>query len=284
MLASFVNQVPKHNLVPRWVIMQSQSSIIISLLCSLSLLASFTLEPVLASGEPPEWSHSARRFAPDSQLEQLNAAGKTFYALLSEPGTADITGHILLLHGARQHPDWPQLIRPLRLTLPKFGWTTFSIELPDAGQQASDKHYAGLLDQATAHILAAQGQLQGMDAQRIVMIAYGLGARMAVDWLSKTPQSSVSALVLISMADGDSNSGIDSNQDLLKIKVPILDIYAEHDDVKVRKAAHERSQQRGRLPEYRQLEIYAANQYYNQQEDELIKRIRGWLKHTFAKQ
>jgi hypothetical protein len=264
--------------------MQSQSSVIISLLCSLSLLTSFIPTPAHASAEPPEWSQSANRLAPDSKLEKLNAAGKTFHALQLEPGTADNTGHILLLHDARQHPDWPQVIRPLRLALPKFGWTTFSIELPDAEQQVSDKHYAELLDQATAHILAAQGQLQDMGARRIVIIAYGLGARMAVDWLSKTPQSSVSALVLISMADGESNSGIDSNQDLIKIKIPVLDIYAEHDAVKVLKAADERRRQRGRMAEYRQLEIFAADQYYSRQEDELIKRIRGWLKRTIGKQ
>jgi pimeloyl-ACP methyl ester carboxylesterase len=159
-----------------------------------------------------------------------------------------------------------------------------SIELPQVKDTASDENHAAMLDQASTHILSAQAFLQNKGAKRIILIAYGLGARMAVDWLSKTPQSAVQALVLISMADGKQDSGIDSNQELLKIKIPVLDIYAEHDALKVIQAATERKHYRSQMQQYRQLEIIAADQYYSQLETELVKRVRGWLRLTFKNQ
>ncbi len=40
-------------------------------------------------------------------------------------------GAILLLHDKEQHADWPEVIRPLRMNLPKEGWYTLSVNLPD---------------------------------------------------------------------------------------------------------------------------------------------------------
>jgi hypothetical protein len=44
---------------------------------------------------------------------------------------ADKQGAILLLHDKEQHADWPQIIGPLRKSLPKYGWFTLAVNLPD---------------------------------------------------------------------------------------------------------------------------------------------------------
>lgn len=44
---------------------------------------------------------------------------------------AEEQGAILLIHDKEQHADWPQIIRPLRQTLPESGWYTLSVSLPD---------------------------------------------------------------------------------------------------------------------------------------------------------
>ena len=44
--------------------------------------------------------------------------------------TSEPQGTVLFLHGVDQHPDWPQVIKPLRNALPESGWYTFSILLP----------------------------------------------------------------------------------------------------------------------------------------------------------
>jgi hypothetical protein len=44
---------------------------------------------------------------------------------------AEKQGAILLIHDKEQHADWPEIIHPLRTILPKYGWFTLSVNLPD---------------------------------------------------------------------------------------------------------------------------------------------------------
>ncbi|NOY67488.1 MAG: DUF3530 family protein [Gammaproteobacteria bacterium] len=227
------------------------------------------------------WSKQDSFIKAPETLQKLNAGSETFLAAFSEQTTVEPKGYMLILHGNRQHPDWADVIKPLRTRLPDYGWTTLSIELPLADKEAKEKDYLSLLDKSAARILAAQSFLQSKESGDIIVIAYGLGARMAVDWLSKTPQPPVSALIIISMAGGAKDSGLDSNTDLQKVNVPILDIYAENDTTNVLKAVKDRRKHRSKILDFRQIEIIAADQFYKYQEDEIIKRIRGWLKVTF---
>jgi len=228
-----------------------------------------------------DWSTQMALLNSSSTIEKLNAAGEPFLGVMNEQTAAASKGHMLILHGHQQHPDWADVIKPFRTLLPKYGWTTLSIELPLAGKEAREKDFIALQNKSTARILSAQTFLQSKGSKNIIVIAYGLGARMAVDWLSKTPQSPVTALIIISMGEGMKDGGLDSNTDLLKVNVPVLDIYAENDSAYVLKAAKDRTKQRSQIKNYRQLEILAADQFYNHHEDEVIKRIRGWLKVTY---
>lgn len=248
----------------------------LSVMSTILLVLSMTI-PVHAAETIPVWAGKIGKQSPPGKLEKLNASGKEFHAILTEQTTKFPHGHILILHGARQNPNWAFVIKPLLQSLPQHGWSTLSIQMPGPDKDASEKDYAKLLEQSTAHILAAQGMLKEKKAPKIILVGYGLGARMAVDWLSKTPDPSINALILISMADGDKDSGLDSNTDLLKIKIPILDIFGGHDPVRIKRAARERMRERHKLKQYRQLEITGADQNYSHQEDELVKRIRGWL-------
>ncbi|MFD2231188.1 DUF3530 family protein [Alkalimarinus sediminis] len=54
----------------------------------------------------------------------------SFLALELYENTAESQGAVLLVHGAEQHPNWPQVIKPLRMILPDDGWYTLSIMLP----------------------------------------------------------------------------------------------------------------------------------------------------------
>ena len=52
-------------------------------------------------------------------------------AIASPSLIAEKKGAVLLLHDTEQHADWPEVIRPLRKNLPKSGWYTLSVNLPD---------------------------------------------------------------------------------------------------------------------------------------------------------
>jgi hypothetical protein len=61
-------------------------------------------------------------------------------------------GAILLLHGVDQHPDWPQVIKPLRTALPEGGWYTFSIMLPYEGYEKQPARELGAKTAETVEV------------------------------------------------------------------------------------------------------------------------------------
>jgi len=192
-------------------------------------------------------------------------------------------GSIILLHDVNQNPDWRYVIKPLRTALPRFGWSTLSVPLPAIPAGADDKMLATKIAQVSANIQAASALAQSKTKGKVILLGYGTGARLAVSWLSKTPDPSIAALILVSMAGGAVDASLDSNTELLSINIPILDLFAEKDKPPVLIAVHQRWQQHSQIKRYRQIEINGTGQYYSQQEDELVKRIRGWLKKTFNK-
>lgn len=263
---------------------RSFSDNIRALIRSLGYLILLSLTSPPAWSGSPDWTALLDNQQPYANLVSLKAAGNEFYGAFTPSSAAKTHGYVLLLHGASQHPAWPAVINPLRLALPGYGWNALAIELPEVSGEANDEKFSSLLDQAADHLTAGQAFLENKGAKKIVIVAYGLGARMAVDWISKTSPPDIQALALISMADGSKDSGIDSNTELFKISIPVLDIFAEHDSPAVKTAAAERYQHRERMTAYRQLEIDAADPYYSQLDSELVKRLRGWLQLTLKKQ
>ncbi len=61
----------------------------------------------------------------------LTAKGVDFLALYEEELTGDAVGAVLLLNATGQHSSWPKSSERIRLSLPEFGWSTLSTELPD---------------------------------------------------------------------------------------------------------------------------------------------------------
>ena len=59
----------------------------------------------------------------------------SFLALEIYEKAAESQGAVLFLHGVEQHPNWPQVIKPLRTILPDDGWYTLSVMLPYANYQ-----------------------------------------------------------------------------------------------------------------------------------------------------
>ncbi len=67
----------------------------------------------------------------ESELVRLVAAESEFYGLLLTETRGQSQGGVLILHDNGQHGHWPEIVAPLRESLPAYGWTTLSIELPE---------------------------------------------------------------------------------------------------------------------------------------------------------
>ncbi len=63
---------------------------------------------------------------------QLQAEGKKFWGLYTETEKPKSQGAIIMLHDMGAHPNQKPVIAGLREYLPKYGWTTLSIQKPPA--------------------------------------------------------------------------------------------------------------------------------------------------------
>lgn len=127
-----------------------------AVLCMLTSGPSFAQEPPAAAPEAPastpETAMELRKATvvnAQYQQQALSDEQKTdevvwlepTYPDQSQPGrvlalaqkhrTPEAQGAVLIVPDQGQHPDWPNLVSPLRHSLPDFGWYTLSIAMPN---------------------------------------------------------------------------------------------------------------------------------------------------------
>lgn len=73
------------------------------------------------------------------QAVTLQAAGQSFLGLYLPASGPSKQGAALLLPDLGAHPDWPGVIASLRRGLPRHGWATLSIQLPEPVSEPSSK-------------------------------------------------------------------------------------------------------------------------------------------------
>lgn len=76
--------------------------------------------------------HHMDLFNRSEEVLKLRYGNDDFFGLYLQERTGAPNGAILILHDKQQHGHWPASVAPLREYLPDYGWTTLTIELPDA--------------------------------------------------------------------------------------------------------------------------------------------------------
>ncbi|MEE4892226.1 alpha/beta hydrolase family protein [Pseudomonas alliivorans] len=76
------------------------------------------------------------RQLPKEDQQQLQAGDESFLALWKPANTDEPKGAVIILPGAGESPDWPDVVGPLRRKFPNVGWSSLSITLPDAQDNA----------------------------------------------------------------------------------------------------------------------------------------------------
>lgn len=271
-------------------------------LAILPLLISPAALPASAGDEQALAQALTTQLAADEVLWLEDGTSK-FLGLMIPDQSGTPKGGAIILHDAAGHPDWPEVIRPLRRALPPRGWATLAIQLPPLQQPAPSSPEQQRIN---GRIRKAAEQLRGAGINNIALIGHGSGAAAAVAYLAGEREDvGIRGLVAISLRavnTGKSEESLPSQ--LEKVKVPLLDIYGSREEEAVTATAQLRIQaaMRGarsagegagtnkqpeaannanRGPEgeitYRQVEIEGADHRFTGQEERLVRRIQGWL-------
>ena len=77
------------------------------------------------------------RRLPTQEQQQLQAGDSSFLALWKPANTSEPRGVVIILPGAGESADWPQVVAPLRNRLPDTDWGSLSLTLPDMQSEAA---------------------------------------------------------------------------------------------------------------------------------------------------
>jgi len=279
-------------------------------LLAVLVLMSFTVRTSHAANlwQEKQWAEQLQAVIPAKEIIWLETPDVPTLALYHETAQEKIQGGVIIVPPPGSHPDEKNVISPLRHTLPRYGWSTLSIQTPTIEEVSKETEIASLMQDLEPRLLVAVNFFKDHNIQNIVLIGYGLGATLSADFLSKNKQidTDITAFVGISMntLQGDMDWR-DSSEAVAKLTIPVLDVYAEFDlpevlafrkdRLRAARIAGRESESKPKLPytrkvqrlarnvtgnlNFRQKQIPGADPFYTDKDQLLVKVIRGWLKN-----
>ena len=205
----------------------------------------------------------------------LSDGSHDFLALFTEADEAQGKAAILM-HGTGAHPNWADVIFPLREGLPEHGWTTLSIQMPIAAREASFDDYLALFPEVPARIDAAIRYLREQEYSRIVLIGHSLGAMMTTHYLANPDHAAVQGFIAIGLSSADVPP-VSVPENLSKIRVPMLDLYGSEDLPNVKSTAWVRASASSDNPSFTQVMVEGADHFFRSTNDELLTQVTVWL-------
>ena len=129
----------------------------------LIILLFYLITPVLHASDlakEKRWADQIVDALITGDAEWLPVGNLKVLAIYTPSEIEPARGATIILHGIGVHPDWPDVIHPLRTRLPEAGWATLSLQMPILPNEASDIDYLPLLPEVAPRIDAAIDFLQ----------------------------------------------------------------------------------------------------------------------------
>ncbi len=212
------------------------------------------------------WAEQVEDGIMDGDVVWLTANNHEFMSIYT-PSETDTKKTAVIVHGLGIHPDWPQVIQPLRVALTNKGFNTLSIQMPVLENGVESPAYMSLLDKADDRIQAALNyfKVEGLEAD--VIIAHSLGSVMSTHFLANHPNS-VKRFVGVGMPEA-------TVQYLKKISLPVFDLYGDKDIQSVMHSAINRASTTNN--HYTQ-KMVDADHFFNEKDQLLVDEVSAWLK------
>ena len=224
------------------------------------------------------WADQVEEAIMDGDAVWLNDGSNKFLTIYTE-AEENKNRSVIIMHGTGIHPDWQQVVQPLRVGLTEHNWNTLSIQMPILPNEAEYHEYAPLYDEVAPRIDAAIEYLKNNGSKEIVLIGHSQGSSMGAYYLSTTKQK-VQGFVAIGMAAFSQDPKMNSIKALEKITLPVLDLYGTDDlqgireSVKQRAAAAEKAGNK----KFTQTEI-VGNHFFDGEEEKMLQTVVTWLKN-----
>ncbi len=234
-----------------------------TILSAICLLLAISVQATDLAKEK-RWAEQVEDSLLDGEAISLNDGANNFLGIITT--AENPKANIIVIHGIGAHPDWPQVINPVRVSLAEAGFNTLSIQVSILANDADPADYNKIMDEVAPRIKAALGYFDKCCKATNYIVAHSMGARMASFYLNGNKNSKVARFVAI---------GMNKNVDVSKISIPILEIYGEFDLTGVLESIPKR---KAILSEpSKQIMIKGADHFMEGHEQELVSLISKWL-------
>jgi len=195
--------------------------------------------------------------------------GHKFLAILTQAPNAKkgvAKMGLVVIHGIGVHPDW-NMIGTLRTRLAEKGYNTLSIQMPVLANDALPEAYQPLFPEAEERIAVAVDFLHARGYKKVAIVSHSMGSAMSRMYVVNNPFKVV-AWAALGMGHGYSYSGV---------RVPVLDLYGEHDLPPVLKMAKYRAVSLRGRPKSRQVSVRGSDHFFNNHETEMVREVKIFL-------
>lgn len=224
------------------------------------------------------WADQVADSLVEGDATWLQAAGRRFLAIYTTAKADSPKRGIVLIHGTGVHPDWRQVIYPLRTGLAERGMPTLSLQMPILPNEAKPIDYAPLIAEAGPRIEAGVKFLKEQGVKEIVLIGHSLGTVMAAHYLAGGARD-IKAFAGVNFDVYNNDARMDTLAYLRRIHIPVLDLYGSQAAPQVLGSVQQRADaaREAGNKAYRQLRIEGANQLFDGKNEVLLDKVSDWL-------
>ena len=225
------------------------------------------------AGKEQRWAAQVEANLFEGEMVWLDADGHRFLGVLTEAD--EPRGYVVVVHGTGVHPDWSQVINPLRVGLAERGWTTLSIQMPVLANDVPPGEYQDVFPGAPPRLAAAAAWFD--DDKPRYLAAHSLGAAMSTWYLSNTDPVPYDGFIGIGMSGDAEFPEADNVRSLQSITLPVLDLFGENDFESVLRTASARAAAQSANRAYRQQTVDGANHFFDDHDEALVDAVASWL-------